>query len=143
MSSNTSSTTKIPAIIRPSAGATGQATFIWVPGVNLVELVNQRGELKFAIWDGRRVQYQNSHEGYTPPKWVSNAVKKCSVRLPSEATPFGSLDQLAQRMKAFVHKYLECDEAVEDLSVLYALQSWAYERFRALGYLRFQGIWGT
>src|SRR5215471_5547383 len=52
---------KIPAILRPNSGSSGRATMIWVPGVELVELVYQGGELKYAVWDGASVKYQKSH----------------------------------------------------------------------------------
>jgi hypothetical protein len=136
-------TPKIPAILRPSSGSSGHATMIWVPGVELVELVYQGGELKYVVWDGASVKYQKSHQNYTPPQWVADAVKKGTVRLPSQATASGGLDDIASRMKSFIHRYFECDEDFENLAVLWALHTWVYERFRATPYLRFLGSWGT
>jgi hypothetical protein len=116
---------------------------IWFRAGELVELVYQGGELKYAVWDGASVKYQKSHGNYTPPQWVADAVKKGTVRLPSQATASGGLDDIANQMKSFIHRYFECDEDFENLAVLWALHTWVYERFRATPYLRFLGSWGT
>jgi hypothetical protein len=132
---------KVPAILRPSSGS--HATMIWVPGVELVELVYQGGELKYAVWDGGTVKYHKSHGNYTPPQWVADAVKKRTVRLPSQATASGGIDDIASQMKSFIHGYFECDEDFENLAVLWGIHTWVFERFRATPYLRLLGSWGT
>ena len=95
---------KVPAILRPNSGSPGRATMIWFRAGELVELVYQGGELKYAVWDGASVKYQKSHGNYTPPQWVADAVKKGTVRLPSQATASGGLDDIANQMKSFIHR---------------------------------------
>ena len=132
-----------PKIVRPSRTSQEQTTFLWIPGVQLVELVYRDGKVMYAVWNGQDVKYQPNYNGHLPPAWIPDVVTKRSLQLPSEAKPHGTIDELASRMKDFIHGYFECSGVMESVAVLYALHSWVYERFSAVPYLRLLGSWGT
>ena len=82
-----------PKIVRPSRASQEQTTFLWIPGVQLVELVYRDGKLMYAVWSGQEVKYQPNYNGHLPPAWILDVVTKRSLQLPSEAKPHGTIDQ--------------------------------------------------
>jgi hypothetical protein len=133
---------KPPKIVRPNSQQK-MMTFLWTPGVELAELVYRDGKVMYAVWDGKEVKYPPNYNGNLPPSWIANVVAKRTLQLPSEPKPFGTIDELAKDMKDFIHRYFECSEVMESVAVLYVLQTWVYERFQAVPYLRLLGSYGT
>jgi hypothetical protein len=82
-------------------------------------------------------------DAFSPISWLEEYVKAGALRLPSEATPKVSLDDLAVKIRGFVHRYFDCTPLFESLAVLYVLHTWVYERFHAVPYLRFMGLPGS
>jgi hypothetical protein len=130
-----------PKIVRPNSKE--KITFLWIPGVELVELVYRDGKVMYAVWDGQEVKYPQNYKGFLPPSWIADVVVKRSLQLATAAEPHGTIDGLAADMREFIHRYFECSEVMESVAVLYALHTWVYERFQAVAYLRLLGSWGT
>jgi hypothetical protein len=129
--------------IRPSHPNNDQISFLWKPGEKLVELVHTEDGLKFAIRDGLGVRYELVVDSYSPISWVAEYINVGAIRLPSAAEANVHLDDLANRIRGFIHRYFDCSSQFESVAVLYVLHTWMYEQFQAVPYLRFLGIPGS
>ena len=130
--------------IRPSHTNTDEISFLWTPGEKLVELVHTPTDgLNFAIRDTGPVRYAKTFDKYSPISWLEPFVQIGALRLASCAVPNVSLDDLAERVRGFIHKYFDCSPAFESVATLYVLHTWVYEQFQAVPYLRFLGLSGT
>ena len=69
-------------------------------------------------------------------------VAKGVIRLPSEATPYGTDVELIALVRQFIHKYVALSPFGEQLATYYVLLTWVYDQFDVLPYLRYQGDWG-
>jgi hypothetical protein len=78
-----------------------------------------------------------------PPERQLKRFENKSVILPSGLQNYGSSQQLVDRVKGFLHQYLDLRKF--DLSLLtnYALMTWVADAWNAFPYLRFQGQPGT
>jgi hypothetical protein len=133
-------------VIRPSQVTDGQISFMWQPNVSLVELVYEPGHelgegLSFIVRDeeGIRRCTRYSQSRYKPLEWIESYARSSVIRLASEAAPYGTLDELATEVRAFIHRYFDADTPFESVATLYVLLTWVYERFHAVPYLRFIG----
>ena len=88
--------------------------------------------------DGR-YQLQPDITGHTPVAWVKDYAAAGAIRLPTEATEYASLEELADQVRTFIHGYFDCDGAFESVAVLYVMHTWLYERFHSVPYIRFLG----
>lgn len=66
-----------------------------------------------------------------------------AVLLPSAAGDFADAPQLFDRVRSFIHRYVELNERDELLAATYVLLTWVYDRFSELPYLRVRGDYGT
>src|SRR5688500_14696705 len=97
----------------------------------------------FAIWDGATVTYGDKAETFGAIEWLRDYVAGEELKLPTAAAPYHSLNDLAERVRAFIHKYFDCAEPFEHTMALYGLMMSIFERFHAVPYLRFIGLPGS
>jgi len=69
--------------------------------------------------------------------------KSGSVLLPSEPRPYNSEAELVDKIKNFIHNYVDIGDDWELLSAYYVLFTWIYDDFGATPYLRAFGDPGT
>jgi len=144
-------------ITRPSRVQDNQVSFVWAPGITIKELIylpksyanlmqdKPQIGLRFAtrsFLDGRpgRITIEGKDEGfYKPLPWLDEWAQSGTIRLPSGVADYESVDKLAEKVRAVIHRYFDCDSTFESVAVLYALMTWQYEQFDAVPYLRFLG----
>jgi hypothetical protein len=66
-----------------------------------------------------------------------------SVLLPSSIADFTSKDEALDRVRSFIHRYVDLPPTFEQIAAHYVLLTWVYDAFSDLGYLRFRGDFGT
>jgi hypothetical protein len=135
-----------PPLVRPTDyREREQMTFLWARGTIVVELVLRGGaSLGFARWTAGKVSYLSKYDGtYVPVGWLKPYATTGALRLPSGAKKYGTIDDLAEQIRTFIHRYFDCDPVFESVAVLYVLMTWVYESFQAVPYLRFLGLSGT
>jgi hypothetical protein len=95
------------------------------------------GEPLFAIYDGKEVQYQSSVEdrGRIIKPISGNFVSKNIVRLPKEAVEYGTELELFNRIKVFIHTYVDVAAEWEEWATHYVLLSWVYDKLPVCPYL--------
>ena len=125
--------------IRPNQPYNREVSFLWEPGQVIVELLYRPDKGLVFVAHGR----SDGVDGYTPLPWIEAYARAGAIRLPSKTEDYGSLDQLADQVRSFIHRYFDCEATFESLATLYVLHTWVYERFHAVPYLRFLGPPGT
>lgn len=82
-----------------------------------------------------------SRDGITvfPPERHANRLRKRSVILATEPQDYGPSLELLNRIKAFLHKYLDLERFDISLIAAYVMMTWVYDAWNAFPYLRFQG----
>ncbi len=133
-------------IVRPTQHG-NQVSFVWAPGVGMAELICKPGyedNLRFLYSDklaGGTIAEKENIGNYKPLRWLSGFVSGLHpfLRLPSGTAEYGTVDKLAEQVRAFIHRYFDCDPTFEGVAVLFVLMTWLYERFHAVPYMRFLG----
>ena len=131
--------------IRPSYHDNNEISFLWTPNERLVELVSTPTDgLNFAIREGDpTIRYSKTFGDYKPISWLHQYLNVGALSLPSEAAKDVKLDDLAKKVRGFIHRYFDCSPLFESVAVLYVLHTWVYEQFQAVPYLRFLGLPGS
>lgn len=116
----------------------------------MVELLYDADEraTRFAVWDGVKCELATSVRAGSDEELVPYSAKNSLIRnnivlFPSEATEFGSKEELIKELRDYLHRYVDVSESFERLAVHYALLTWVYDRFNELPYLRLRGDYGT
>ena len=127
-------------IIRP-AQHDNQVSFVWSPGTAIAELICRPGyedNLRFLFWEkaSGTVTQRESIGELRPLPWLKDFARARAVRLPSAVAEYGTVDELAQRVRSFIHRYADCDPIFESVIVLFVLHTWLYERFGSVPNLR-------
>ncbi|HEY3569932.1 MAG TPA: hypothetical protein VGP73_18505 [Thermoanaerobaculia bacterium] len=73
----------------------------------------------------------------------NNLITHKAILLPSEATEYGSESELRERVRAFIHRYVDLPEDFEEVAAHYASFSWRYDAYPDLPYLRVLGDYGS
>lgn len=60
-----------------------------------------------------------------------------AVLLPTGPIDYGSVSDLVDEIRFFIHKYVELDEKYELIAAYYVLFTWVFDRFDEVPYLRF------
>jgi hypothetical protein len=130
--------------IRPSHHNNNEISFLWTPSEKLVELVHTSEGLQFAVRKGAQpIEYMTKFEDYSPISWLEDYLRTGALRLPTSAAANVNIDDLAKKVRAFIHRYFDCDDRFESVATLYVLHTWVYEQFQAVPYLRFLGLPGS
>lgn len=77
---------------------------------------------------------------YSP---LNNLIANECVLLPSEIGDFRDKGEVLDRVRAFIHRYVDLPPTFEEIAAHYVLLSWVYDAFSDLPYLRFRGDFGT
>jgi len=112
---------------------------------NIAEQVWDNGIVKFAIWDGKNVSYEDEIKigelTYVPIN--DDALVEGAVLLPMRADNYDDLETLVKELTEHIHKYVDVSEKYEKFVVWYVLLTWIYDRLNTLTYLRALGDTGT
>lgn len=73
----------------------------------------------------------------------NNLLKHEVVMFPSEATDYGSEEQLVSEIQAFIHRFVDVSPLYERISAYYVLFTWVHDAFNELAYLRLLGDPGS
>src|SRR2546426_8178067 len=65
------------------------------------------------------------------------------VLFPSEATEYGSEQELVSEIRTFIHRYVDVSPLFEQIASYYVLFTWVYDAFNELPYLRLRGDTGS
>ena len=102
----------------------------------------------FAIYNAGRWTLQDAIDLGSDARLVpfsanNNLIKNEVVLLPSEPRIYGSETQLVTEIGEFIRRYVDFDEAFENVATHYVLLSWLYDAFNELPYLRLRGDYGS
>jgi len=84
-----------------------------------------------------------SGERLVPYAAENNLITSECVLLPSAVGEFIGKAELVERVRAFIHQYVDLSATFEAIAAHYVLLSWVYDAFTDLPYLRFRGDYGT
>ncbi len=120
-----------------------------LPSGEIIELLFDRDEATttFAVSQGESWKVVNSFEGKSqrlvPYAAKNNLVRHGVVLFPSEPEEYGSVEEMFEEIKAFIHRYVDLTPVFESIAASYVLLSWTYDRFNELPYLRLRGDPGS
>ena len=102
----------------------------------------------FAIWDGTqwRIEKAATAAGgiaLAPYSPRNNLIENRVVLLPSRPEEYGTEPELFDRIRRYIHRYVDVSPRFERLASLYVLLSWVYDSFNELPYLRLRGDFGS
>lgn len=100
--------------------------------------VDRNGEMKGFL--------EKAYKGmrkFIPIKYSSHLLSKNIVLLPSLPLPYDSEVELINKIKKYIHKYLEISPEFEAIATYYVLLTWLYDKFDSLPYLRAIGDYGS
>lgn len=120
----------------------------------LIETVYEKGpfegSLNYIVWNGNgggpkvyKKGYRLKGESIRPPNDKGGCVSSGSVCIATGPGPLLDTKVLIEELREFVGKYMDFPKFQCNLAAYYALSSWVYDRFTALGYLRLLGNWST
>jgi len=109
------------------------------------QIVNpEDGLCLFIDADGKRYKKIETLGGkIVPIPYDDEALQEGAVLLPTDATDYGTLEDLTEEIRHHVHTYLDISEEFAQFSVWYILLSWVYDQINTLPYLRALGDSGT
>lgn len=82
-------------------------------------------------------------ERLVPYSATNNLIASGCVLLPSAVGDFGDKGDLIDAVRRFIHRYVDLSPLFEEIAAYYVLLTWVFDAFNELGYLRFQGDWGS
>jgi len=84
-----------------------------------------------------------SGEQLVPYSPTNNLIANECVLLPSDVGDFRDKGEVLERVRSFIHRYVDLASTVEEIAAHYVLLAWVYDAFSDLPYLRFRGDFGT
>jgi len=116
----------------------------------LIELIYSSHDrtTAFAVWWAGQLSIEPHFETINGEKLVpfspdNNLIKNEVVLLPSEASVYGSEEQLLSDIQDFIHRYADLSPTFEQVATYYVVLSWLHDAFNELPYLRLRGDFGT
>ncbi|MDD5501697.1 MAG: DUF3854 domain-containing protein, partial [Candidatus Omnitrophica bacterium] len=85
-------------------------------------------------------QYETPKATYLP---TNDLLVGEVVHFAESAAPYGSQARLFQKIRHFIHRYLELPADFEEITSLYIILTWVFEFAPSIPYLRVIGDWGT
>lgn len=80
---------------------------------------------------------------YVPYSSTNNLLTHRVLLLASEVGTYPSVEALVERVRSFIHKYVDLSDVFEEIAAHYVLLTWVYDRFNELPYLRVRGDYGS
>ena len=116
-------------------------------GSRLVEtVVSPEGRFQFAVSGHPHLQDSFVRDDGTevdPSYNLKTMWETGLVKFPSRPAPYGSTERLLEEITKFICRYANVPKEWMEIISLYVLMTWVYDRFTAVGYLRFLGEPGT
>jgi hypothetical protein len=121
-----------------------------LPDGRIVEMLyDSRGRrTAFAVWhngmwhEEPAIEFDDGQR-LVPYSANNNLLKHSIVLLPSQPEEYGTPTDLAQEIRAFIHRLVDVGEVYEQIASHYVLFSWVYDGFNELPYLRVRGDAGS
>lgn len=123
------------------------------PNGGILELVykekDQITEFAICFEESGPIKYCKEIDGYgdnetfIPYSAANPLVSKKVIKFPSEASEYGSDEELIKEIRQFIHKYLDISPFFEQIATYYVLFTWVYDQFKELPYLRVIGDYGS
>jgi len=73
----------------------------------------------------------------------NNLIKHRALLLPEKAEPFGTVEELAAAIEAYLYRYVDLSADFQRIAAYYVLLTWVYDAFNELPYLRLRGDFGS
>ncbi len=105
--------------------------------------LRQDGKLDFVTRTDGKFTHTNLAGNSPPTQWLESFAQGGTLALPSGVAEYGSIDRLAEAVRAHIHRYFDCPPQFESVVVLFVMLTWISDLFQAVPYLRFLGIAGT
>jgi len=99
--------------------------------------ISKDGEIRYEtnlLVNGQRLAPYSAHNNL-----LTNEV----VLFPSEPAEYGTEQELAESIRAFIHRYVDISPLFEQIASYYVLFTWVYDAFNELPYLRLRGDTGS
>lgn len=101
----------------------------------------------YVVRNQDNVIYQDSYrtqgEVWRPPNQASGLLAAGALLLPDKAAPYPNLETLVQRIRSFIHRYVDIPPTYELICTYYVLLTWQYDQFNEVPYLRVRGDFGS
>ena len=88
-------------------------------------------------------RWRDGNGEFVPYKASNNLIRHKVVLLPSEPLEYGTVQNLIEGVRTYIHRYVDLSEWFEQIATYYVLLSWIYDGFNELPYLRVRGDYGT
>jgi hypothetical protein len=82
-------------------------------------------------------------ERLVPYASTNNLLTSGCVLLPSAVGQSADKTQLLERVRAFIHRYVDLSPLYEEIAAHYVMLTWVHDAFNELPYLRFRGDFGS
>jgi hypothetical protein len=115
----------------------------------LVELtVASTGETRLAVWDGATWRHETSLSAGNGPRLVPYSRNNSLIRnrialFPAQPEEYGTKAELADRIAAYIRRYVDLSPPFLRIVSHYVLLTWVYDHFNELPYVRLQGDFGS
>jgi hypothetical protein len=116
----------------------------------IVEMVHRPGAetTLYAVFKDGVVRYElgvelGPEKTLVPYSPRNNLLTNEVVLFPSEATEYGSENELIERIRSFIRRYVDVSPLFEQIATYYVLFTWVFDRFNELPYLRLRGDTGS
>jgi len=99
--------------------------------------ISKDGEIRYEtnlLVNGQRLAPYSAHNNL-----LTNEV----VLFPSEPAEYGTEQELAESIRAFIHRYVDISPLFEQIASYYVFFTWVYDAFNELPYLRLRGDTGS
>lgn len=123
-----------------------KATSYVGPDGAIVEMISRpdEGKTLFAVHRNKKTEYVQEYRirdelTLQPIAPNSDLVRSRVILFPSEAADYGSDQELIEKIRAFIHRYVQVSTHFEKLACYYVLFTWVHDRFNELPYLRVLG----
>ena len=108
----------------------------------IAEQVYQEGKNLYCVYNTKtkKTSYVDNIGDNYPI--VAQEINKGFVLLPSRAEEYNTEEELDQKIKEFINKWLDIPEDTQQFALWSIKRSWVYERFHTINYLRALGDTG-
>jgi len=126
-----------------------RVTFVDLGGGSIAEMVydpqTRKGMFILRGKDGslKEVNKVVGPDGCTYLPMKGDLIEKGIIRLPTQASSFGSEGELLQTIRRFIHTYVEVPAVFETIASHYVILSWLSDCIPVVPYLRALGDYGT
>src|SRR5438309_1034944 len=118
-----------------------------LPDGSLVEMVCQENRTLFCVSKDGAFRYETNllvnGQRLAPYSPRNNLLVNEVVLFPTQPLEYASEQELAEDIRAFIHRYVDISPLFEQIASYYVLFTWVYDAFNELPYLRLRGDTGS